>query len=163
MLTFHFGSYSGLLASLADSLNRRQTEELRKFNGWKASSPLDIVVSFFLELARLDLNPKYRLLRKQAGKVSWNWDAAKEAALSMSYVNLLKPLRKRLDFDKDICAVDFTDIRPDDVMQSLWSIYQQPLRLALINALGVAPSLENLLEAIEKQIRPKFALILKSK
>jgi hypothetical protein len=71
---------------------------------------------------------------------------------------LLEPLRKQLKFDRGE--------QSEMLLRILWAIYQQPLRLALIKALlppATANTTDNLIAAIEADIRPKFSLILKSK
>ena len=71
---------------------------------------------------------------------------------------LLEPLRKQLKFDRGE--------QSEMLLRILWAIYQKPLRLALIKALlppATANATDNLIAAIEADIRPKFSLILKSK
>ena len=158
MLTHHFQGYARLVAGLTGRLIDLEADELGKLDVPKGRSQLETALAFFRALAGLDLDPKHRRLRKAAGKSSWEWDATDESALAASYMNLLEPLRKQLKLEKGL--------QSDDILKTLWAIYQQPLRLALIDAL-LKPSNpktpENLVAEIEADIRPKFALILKLK
>src|SRR5258705_8845964 len=62
LLTHHFGSYAGLVAVLTGRLNGRQAEELENYAAPRGSSQLDIAVTFFRELAKLDLDTKNKKL-----------------------------------------------------------------------------------------------------
>ncbi len=153
LLTHHFGSYAGLVAELTAILNKREAKELKNFQANAGSSPLEIALDFFRRLAEQDLHPKNRRLRRMSCRMSWDWSMSDESKLAGSITELLKPLWNAL-------------IKEDDLVMTLWAIYLLPLRLALSNTLlppSVVDTTENLVDAIIKDIEPKFSLILGQK
>lgn len=158
LLTHHFGSYSGLVATLTDRLNQREAKELTKFQASRGRSQLDTALDFFQALARLDLNRKNCRLRRMSCEMSWKWSLSDESKLAGSVTTLLEPLWKQLKFE--------SDVKSDDLLLTLWAIYLLPLRLALNNTLlpaSVVNTEENQVGAIIAYIRPKFGLVLESK
>jgi AcrR family transcriptional regulator len=157
LIVHHFGSYAGLVAELTRRLNERYKSQLEQFAPPAGISQLEIALLFFRELAKLDLHPRNKRLRRMSCRMSWDWKPADEQNLAGSIAMLLQPLSKRL--------VMKNTISPDDALITLWAIYLLPLRLALIDALlspSVVHSEEKLINAIIDDLRPKFALVLSS-
>jgi AcrR family transcriptional regulator len=157
LIVHHFGSYAGLVAELTQRLNERYESQLERFAPPAGISQLDIALLFFRELAKLDLDPRNKRLRRMSCRMSWEWKPADEQKLAGSISRLLQPLSTRLTMKNTNS--------PDDALITLWAIYLLPLRLALIHALlppSVVHSEESLINAIIDDLRPKFALFLNS-
>jgi len=164
LLTHHFGSYAGLVAELTAILNKREAKELKNFQANAGSSPLEIALDFFRRLAEQDLHPKNRRVRRMSCRMSWDWSMSDESKLAGSITELLKPLWNALI--PVLLPVLQIYVKEDDLVMTLWAIYLLPLRLALSNTLlppSVVDTTENLVDAIIKDIEPKFSLILGQK
>jgi hypothetical protein len=157
LIVHHFGSYAGLVAELTHRLNERYKSQLEQFAPPTGISQLEIALSFFRELAKLDLHPRNKRLRRMSCRMSWDWKPTDEQKLAGSILILLQPLAKQLTMKNTIS--------PDDALITLWAIYLLPLRLAQIDALlspSVMRSDEKLINEIIEYVRPKFALVLNS-
>src|SRR6476620_12581512 len=99
-----------------------QFRPLENYDAPRGASQLDIPVTFFRELAKLDLNTKNRRLRRMSCEMSWKWAPQEENKFAPSVMELLQPLKKQLKFE--------TGVEPNDVLMTLWAIYLQALRLA---------------------------------
>ena len=97
-------------------------------------------------------------------RMSWDWSMSDESKLAGSITELLKPLWNALI--PVLLPVLQIYVKEDDLVMTLWAIYLLPLRLALSNTLlppSVVDTTENLVDAIIKDIEPKFSLILGQK
>jgi len=96
--------------------------------------------------------------------MSWDWSMSDESKLAGSITELLKPLWNALI--PVLLPVLAIYVKEDDLVMTLWAIYLLPLRLALSSTLlppSTVDTTENLVDAIIKDIEPKFSLILGQK
>ena len=144
--------YAALVSALNKDLNQDAAKVLR--GAAAGETALEAATNFFRALALFDLAPERRLLRRTAGKQSW--ERKHDERTSQSGIKeLLATLTAGLS--------RFNVGTPDRVAQALWELYQEPLRLALIDALlapSVENSAENAAEEIMNRLKPTFDLIL---